>query len=89
MILLYVKKINIYNKLPMGLRSISYFIYRYFILLGFLDGKEGLIYHFLQGLWYRFLVDSKLIEYRKVIKNIENYDEIVKKLSSILNLKVK
>ncbi len=82
-------KRNIYNKLPMGLRSTFYFIYRYFILLGFLDGKEGLIYHFLQGYWYRFLIDSKLIEYRKEIKNIENYDEIIKKLSLILNLKVK
>jgi hypothetical protein len=30
--------------------------------LGFLDGKEGLIYHFLQGFWYRFLVDAKLYE---------------------------
>ena len=82
-------KINIYNKLPMGLRSAFYFIYRYFILLGFLDGKEGLIYHFLQGFWYRSLVDIKLIEYRKEIKNIENYDEIIKKLSLMSNIKLK
>ena len=25
---------------------------------GFLDGKEGLIFHFLQGFWFRFLVDA-------------------------------
>ena len=34
--------------------------------MGFLDGKEGLIWHFLQGFWYRFLVDAKIFEiYRK------------------------
>ena len=84
----FLKK-NFYNKLPVGRRSLLYFIYRYFILLGFLDGKEGLIYHFLQGFWYRSLVDIKLIEYRKEIKNIENYDEIIKKLSSMSNIKLK
>ena len=31
-----------------------------------MDGKAGLIWHFLQGFWYRFLVDAKIaqIEYR-------------------------
>ena len=37
---------------------------RYFLRLGFLDGKEGLVFHFLQGFWYRFLVDSVLYERR-------------------------
>jgi hypothetical protein len=37
-------------------------MYRYFIKLGFLDGKEGLIFHFLQGFWFRFLVDAKIFE---------------------------
>lgn len=55
-------KINIYLRLPLFLRPFLYFIYRYFIRLGFLDGKEGLIFHFLQGFWYRFLVDAKLYE---------------------------
>ncbi|HEY3130070.1 MAG TPA: glycosyltransferase family 2 protein, partial [Acidobacteriota bacterium] len=39
--------------------------YRYFLRLGFLDGKEGLIFHFLQGCWYRFLVDVKIFEQRR------------------------
>ena len=30
-----------------------------------LDGKEGLIFHFLQGFWYRFLVDAKIYEIQK------------------------
>lgn len=39
-----------------------YFLFRYVVLLGFLDGKEGLIYHVLQGFWFRFLVDAKIYE---------------------------
>ena len=54
-----------YYKLPLFLRAFVYFIYRYFLRFGFLDGKEGLIFHFLQGFWYRFLVDSKLYELNK------------------------
>lgn len=55
-------KQNVYVKLPLFLRATLYFIYRYFFKLGFLDGKEGLIFHFLQGFWYRFLVDAKIYE---------------------------
>lgn len=55
-------KNNVYNKISPSLRGALYFIYRYFIRLGFLDGKEGLAFHFLQGFWYRFLVDSKMLE---------------------------
>lgn len=56
-------KENMYSKLPLFLRALVYFSYRYFIQLGFLDGKPGLIWHFLQGFWYRFLVDAKLYEH--------------------------
>jgi hypothetical protein len=58
-------KDNVYYKFPLFVRPLLYYLYRYFIRLGFLDGKEGLIFHFLQGFWYRFLVDAKLYEYRK------------------------
>jgi hypothetical protein len=30
--------------------------------LGILDGKEGMIFHFLQALWFRFVVDVKIFE---------------------------
>ena len=83
----YMKE-NIYNNLPIGVRPFSYFVYRYFILLGFLDGKEGLIYHFLQGFWYRFLVDSKLVEFRKELKRLDNNDDYISKLSMISNLDI-
>lgn len=59
-------KMNIYYKLPMGLRSHLYYLYRYYIKLGFLDGKEGQIYAFLQAYWYRYLVDAKIYECKKM-----------------------
>ena len=60
-------KMNLYYKLPFGLRAHLYYIYRYYIKFGFLDGKEGKIYAFLQAYWYRFLVDAKI--YEKMISN--------------------
>jgi len=56
-------KFNIYYKLPMGMRAHLYYIYRYYFKMGFLDGKEGKIYAFLQAYWYRYLVDAKIYEY--------------------------
>ncbi len=58
-------KNNGYYKLPMFFRAHLYFIYRYYFRLGFLDGTEGRIYHFLQAYWYRFLVDAKIYECKK------------------------
>lgn len=58
-------KRNLYAKFPLFLRAFFYFGYRYVLRFGFLDGKEGLIFHFLQGCWYRFLVDAKIYEARK------------------------
>ncbi len=60
----WVKK-NLYGRSPLFLRAFIYFLLRYFIGLGFLDGMEGLIFHFLQGFWYRFLVDAKIYEMGK------------------------
>lgn len=55
-------KQNFYMRLPIFLRAFLYFLYRYIIRLGFLDGKEGLIFHFLQGCWHQFLIDAKMYE---------------------------
>jgi glycosyltransferase involved in cell wall biosynthesis len=60
----WVKK-NFYGHSPLFLRAFIYFLMRYIIGLGFLDGIEGLIFHFLQGFWYRFLVDAKIYELKK------------------------
>ena len=59
-----------YYKLPLFFRAHLYFIYRYYIRLGFLDGKEGKIFHFLQAYWYRFLVDAKIYEVEKTGREI-------------------
>ncbi len=57
-----------YANLPLFTRPFIYFLWRYFIKLGFLDGKQGLIWHFLQGFWYRFLVDAKIYEIENLAK---------------------
>ncbi len=55
-------KERIYARLPLFVRPTAYFVYRYFLRLGFLDGIPGVIWHGLQGFWYRFLVDAKVYE---------------------------
>ena len=60
-----------YYRLPKFFRAHLYFIYRYWIRLGFLDGTEGRIYHFLQAYWYRFLVDAKMYQCEKTRVNIK------------------
>jgi glycosyltransferase involved in cell wall biosynthesis len=54
-----------YARFPLFTRPFLYFIWRYIFKLGFLDGKQGIIWHFLQGFWYRFLVDAKMYEIQK------------------------
>jgi glycosyltransferase involved in cell wall biosynthesis len=73
-------KDNLYVRAPLFLRAFLYFGFRYFFQLGFLDGRPGLIWHFLQGCWYRFLVDAKItqIEY-KAKKEHKTIREILEK----------
>jgi glycosyltransferase involved in cell wall biosynthesis len=59
-------KSSVYARAPLGWRAFAYFLYRYFFRLGFMDGYEGLIFHFLHGCCYRFYVDAKIYEYRKL-----------------------
>lgn len=54
-----------YANQPLFWRSFAYFCYRYFFHLGFLEGKEGFMWHFFQGWWYRSLVDAKIWEIKK------------------------
>lgn len=54
-----------YVKMPLFWRCFIFFVYRYFFRLGFLDGKEGFLWHFLQGFWYRCLADAKVYELKK------------------------
>ncbi len=71
-------KENLYFKVPLFLRPVMYFIYRYVFKLGFLDGKEGFIFHTLHAFWYRFLVDTKVYQIEKLAnKNNQSIQEIV------------
>lgn len=71
------KKKSGYNKMPLFWRSFAYFCYRYILKGGFLDGKEGFLFAFIQGWWYRTMVDAKVLECRKACgddkQKIKNY----------------
>jgi len=51
-----------YYRMPLFLRPALYFLYRYFFLLGILDGGTGFLFHFLQAFWFRLIVDVRLAE---------------------------
>ena len=53
-------KKDVYYKLPPYFRAVAYFCIRYFLKLGFLDGRAGWRWHFWQGLWYRWIVDREI-----------------------------
>lgn len=63
------KKKSRYNEMPLFWRSFAYFCYRFFLKGGFMDGKEGFLFAFIQGWWYRTLVDAKIFEVKKACGN--------------------
>lgn len=58
-----------YARQPLFWRSFAYFCYRYFLKGACLDGKVGFIWTFLQGWWYRTLVDAKVYEIKRQCGN--------------------
>lgn len=79
-----LKKLS-YARKPLFWRSFAYFIYRYFLKGGWRDGKEGFIFTFLQGWWYRTLVDAKIYEIKKKCGN--NPEQIKDLLQSEYNIR--
>jgi glycosyltransferase involved in cell wall biosynthesis len=72
-------KEKFYSRMPFFIRPFFYYLYRYIFKLGFLDGRAGLIFHFLQGFWYRFLVDAKIYQIESLAKkNKMSIPEIIK-----------
>ncbi len=53
---------QVWYRLPLYVRPFIYFFYRYVLRFGFLDGKQGFVYHFTQGFLYRLLVDINIDE---------------------------
>ena len=62
---------QIFFTLPLYVRPFVYFLYRYVFLLGFLDGKQGAIFHFLQAFWFRLVWDIRLEELRAKQRHID------------------
>ncbi len=58
---------RVFASAPLYLRSVIYFLYRYLFRLGFLDGKQGFLFHTMQGFWYFLLIDAKIEESRAFI----------------------
>lgn len=50
-----------YYAMPAFLRAFLYFIFRYIILLGFLDGRAGYVFHLFQCFFYRSMVDIEIV----------------------------
>lgn len=81
----WVKEV-IYARLPGGFRAFAYFFYRYVIRLGFLDGQAGTAFHFLQGFWYRYLVDAKVAEVKRNMR--EHGVDVKEAVERVLGVRV-
>lgn len=79
-------KDDLYYKIPFGLRPILYFILRFFLQLGLLDGPKGWVFHFLQAFWYRLIVDINIYEIEKATKS--NVIQIEKFITEKWKLKI-
>jgi glycosyltransferase involved in cell wall biosynthesis len=72
-------KEKVYANIPLFVRPFLYFTYRYFIRFGFLDGVPGIIWHYLQGFWYRFLVDAKVYDIKsRATKSGRSISQVIK-----------
>ncbi|MGH9383994.1 MAG: glycosyltransferase family 2 protein [Vicinamibacterales bacterium] len=68
---------RIWAGLPLFVRPCLYVFYRYVIRLGFLDGKQGFVFHVLQAFWYRLLVDINIDELRLAAPQSSRSDVVV------------
>ena len=75
-----------YSKLPLFWRSFAYFLYRYFVRGGCFEGKEGFMWCFLQGWWYRTLVDAKIYEIKQICDN--DREKIRSYLNNVYNMDI-
>lgn len=79
-------KNRVYRKLPTAFRATAYFVFRYIVLLGFLDGRRGFQFHFLQGWWYRFYTDLRI---KEVLARVEaNGGDVAKSIKQVTGLDI-
>ena len=81
-------KEKIYNRIPFELSTLAYFLLRYVLQLGFLDGREAFTYHALQGFWYRFLVGAKLREMEALRTECNSQEELIARLEKLTRKKI-
>lgn len=81
-------KESIYNRMPFEISAFLFFVYRYVFRLGFLDGRRGLVYHVLQGFWYRFLVGAKLRELEQAVMQAASEDEMRSEITRLTRQKL-
>lgn len=81
-------KNKVYNRLPFGTGPLIYLLVRLFPQLGILDGPTGIAYHVLQGFWYRFLVDAKVMELETVIADTPDRETRLERLRAATGLKL-
>jgi glycosyltransferase involved in cell wall biosynthesis len=81
-------KERLYNRIPFTVSAPLYFLWRYVFQLGFLDGRSGLVYHFLQGFWYRFLVGARLMELERAVAHLNDMADICAELSRLTGLRL-
>lgn len=84
-----VVKEGVYNRLPVFIRPLLYFLYRYFVRLGFLDGVRGFAFHFFQGYWYRSLVDLRVFEAEKILSGASDNNERIARLEVLTGLSLR
>lgn len=70
------KKFGLYYKIPLFFRSQLLFIYNYIFRLGFLNGKEGFVYHYMYHRLYRIIVDAKILEQKITNKSFEETEDL-------------
>jgi glycosyltransferase involved in cell wall biosynthesis len=81
-------KESVYNRLPFEVSASLFFLFRYVCQLGFLDGRRGLIYHVLQGFWYRFLVGAKLRELEQAVERATSEDQLRSEIARLTRQKL-
>ena len=81
------KKKSKYNSLPLFWRSFAYFLFRYILKGGFLDGKEGFVFAFIQGWWFRTMVDTNILEVLKACG--DDRDKMRKYIADIFKIRLK
>lgn len=71
------KKFGLYYRFPLFIRCWLLFVYNYIFRLGFLDGKEGFVYHWMYHRWYRTLVDAKILEHKITNSELEKVSNLI------------